>query len=156
MPPREQTELQAAFRGEVVEAAVTRYRAGDKASAVDTWSRGVFGPDYHDPLERGLPGVIEQCIADADAFFAQELPALQAWSFTQEDARRITQSVLAVLGEKTAPSFPERMELLCSWLPNVERFELPGATHLLHLQNPEGMAEGLTSFYARHPFTPRT
>jgi pimeloyl-ACP methyl ester carboxylesterase len=154
--PNPQTELQAAFRRDVVGAAVERYRAGDKAGAIDTWARGVFGPDYRDPLERGLPGVIEQCIADADAFFAQELPALQTWSLTQEDASRITQPALAIRGENTAPTFPQRLDLLSSWLPNVERFELPGATHLLHLQNPEPMAEGLASFYARHPLTERT
>jgi pimeloyl-ACP methyl ester carboxylesterase len=149
--PAVQTEVQAAFVREAVEPAVGRYRAGDKPGAVDTWARGVFGPGYRDPLERGLPGAIEQCVADADAFFTQELPALQQWSFTQEDASHITQPVLAVLGENTSPTFPERMELLRSWLPNVELFELPGATHLLHLQNPQGMAEGLASFYARHP-----
>ncbi len=78
---------------------------------------------------------------------------MQSWSFTEEDARRVTQPVLAVLGENTAPSFRERLELLRSWLPNVESLELPGATHLLHLQNPRGMAEGLASFYSRHPLT---
>ena len=149
--PAPETELQAAFRRDVVEAAVECYSAGDKSGAVDTWARGVFGRDYRGPLEQGLPGVIDQCVADADAFFAQELPALQSWSFTQEDASRVTQPVLAVLGENTAPSFPERLELLRSWLPNVEPFELPGATHMLHLETAEAMAEGLASFYARHP-----
>jgi pimeloyl-ACP methyl ester carboxylesterase len=154
--PAPSIELQAAFVREIVQPAIERYRAGDKAGAVHTWARGVFGPDYSAPLERGLPGVVEQCVADADAFFAQELPALQQWSFTQEDAKRITQPVLAVHGENTAPTFPERLELLRSWLPNVESFELPGATHLLHLHNPKGMAEGLASFYSRHPLTAST
>jgi hypothetical protein len=45
---------------------------------------------------------------------------LQQWSFTQEDASRITQRTLAVLGENTAPTFPERLQLLVFWLPNVE------------------------------------
>jgi pimeloyl-ACP methyl ester carboxylesterase len=82
----------------------------------------------------------------------QELPALwQRWSFTEEDAGRITQPVLVVVGEKSAPTFPERRELLRSWLPKVELFELPGATHLLHVENPRGMAEGLASFFGRHP-----
>lgn len=154
--PSPPTELQAAFVREVVQPAVERYRAGDKAGAVDTWARGVFGANYGGPLERGLPGVVEHLVAGADAFFTQELPALQQWSFTQEDASRITQPVLAVLGENTAPAFPERLELLRSWLPDVEPFELPGATHLLHLQNPQGMAEGLASFYSRHPLTAST
>jgi pimeloyl-ACP methyl ester carboxylesterase len=43
--------------------------------------------------------------------------------------------------------------LLLSWLPNVEGFILPGTTHLLHVQNPRGMAEALASFFARHPMT---
>ena len=148
MPP---TETQAAFRREFVEPAVRRYHAGDKEGAVNVFFRGVFGPDYRHRLERGLPGAFDQAVSDADAFFGQELPALQRWSFTQEDATRVTQPVLAVLGENSAPTFPERRELLLSWLPNVEPFDLPGATHLLHLQNPQGIAEALASFYARHP-----
>jgi pimeloyl-ACP methyl ester carboxylesterase len=148
VPP---TKEQAEFVRDVAAPASQRYRAGDRAAAVDTFARGVFGSDYRGPLERGLPGVFEQAVADADAFFGQELPALQQWSFTHEDASRITQPVLAVLGQNTAPTFPERLELLVSWLPNPEPFELPNATHLLHLQNPRGTAEGLGSFYARHP-----
>jgi pimeloyl-ACP methyl ester carboxylesterase len=147
VPP---TEEQAAFIRDFVAPAVQRYRAGDKAGAVDTFARGVFGPDYRGPLEQGLPGAFEQAVADADAFFAQELPALQRWSFTQEAASRITQRTLAVLGENTAPTFPERLQLLVSWLPNVEPVELP-TTHLLHLQKPRATAEILALFYARHP-----
>lgn len=147
VPP---TDAQAAFVRDFVAPAVQRYRAGDKAGAVDTWALGVFGSDYRGPLEQGLPGVFEQAVADAEAFFSQELPALQQWSFTQDDASRITQPALAVLGKNTVPIFPERLELLVSWLPNVEPFELPDATHLLHLQNPRGMAEALASFFSRH------
>jgi pimeloyl-ACP methyl ester carboxylesterase len=150
------TEVQAAFVRGFVEPAVERYRAGDREAAVDTFFRGVFGPDYRDPLERGLPGAFDQAVSDADAFFTQELPALQQWSLTEETARRITQPVLAVVGENSARTFPERRELLLSWLPNVEPFELPGATHLLHVQNPGGMAGALASFYARHPLTAST
>ena len=78
---------------------------------------------------------------------------MQQWSFTQQHAAGITQPVLAVLGENTYRTFSERMELVRAWLTNVEPFELSGATDLLHLQNPRGMAEGLASFYARHPLT---
>jgi pimeloyl-ACP methyl ester carboxylesterase len=151
VPP---TEEQAEFVRDFVGPAVQRYRAGDKAGAVDIWARGVFGSDYRGPLEQGLPGIVEQAVADADAFFAQELPALQQWSFTQADASRITRPTLAIRGKNTVPTFPERLQLLISWLPNVEPFELPDATHLLHLQNPRGMAEALASFYARHPLEP--
>jgi pimeloyl-ACP methyl ester carboxylesterase len=147
--PTPPTDAQAEFLREFVQPAVAFYRAGDRAAAVDRFATGVFGPDYRAPLERGLPGGFEQALADADAFFGQELPAVQQWEITVEDAARITQPVLAVLGEHTAPTFPERLELLSSWLPRVERFQLPGATHLLHVQNPRGMAEALADFFAR-------
>ncbi len=150
IPP---TEEQTGFVRAFVAPAVERYRAGDKAGAVDTFAQGVFGPAYRDALEQGLPGVIEQAIADADAFFAQELPALQQWTFSEADASRITHPVLGVLGENTAPTFPPRMELLRSWLPHVEPFQLRSASHLLHLQNAQELAEAMASFFARDAVT---
>jgi pimeloyl-ACP methyl ester carboxylesterase len=113
--------------------------------------RGVGGPDYRAALDRALPDAFDQAVADADTFFGHELPAVQQWAFTQEDASRINQPALVVLGDRTDPIFRERRELLLAWLPNAEPFELPGATHLLHLENPRGMAEALAAFFARHP-----
>ena len=152
--PTPPTETQAAFVRECVEPAIGRYRAGDRRAAIDTFFRGVFGPDYRVSLDEGLPGAFDEAVAGADAFFGQELPALQQWSFTEEDAKRIEVPVLAVLGQNTAPTFPERHELLLAWLPTVEPFELAGATHLLHVQQPRGMAEALASFFSRHPPSP--
>jgi pimeloyl-ACP methyl ester carboxylesterase len=84
-----------------------------------------------------------------------ELPAIQQWSFTRDDALRICQPVLAVVGAKSqelSPIWNEREELLLSWLPNVEPFVLlEEATHLLQVQNQRGMAGGLAAFFARHP-----
>ncbi len=148
VPP---TEEQAEFVREFVVPAMRRYRAGDKAGAVDMFGSGVFGSDWRGRFEALLPGAFEQAIADADAFFGQEMPALQAWSFTREDASRITHPTLALLGADTAPTFPERIELLASWLPNAELVELPDTTHLMPLQNPQTTAEALGSFFAKHP-----
>ena len=149
--PAPQTETQARFARDFAGPALERYREGDTAAAIDTWCRGVFGEDYRAALEHALPEALEQAVADADAFFGQELPAVQAWSFGGDEARRIEQPALLVLGEDSVPTFAERRELLLSWLPNAEPFDLPGATHLLHVQNPAGMADALAAFYARHP-----
>jgi pimeloyl-ACP methyl ester carboxylesterase len=146
--PAPATDAQAAFRRDVAEPAIERYQDGDRAGAVDTWATGVFGPGYGDLMEQGLPGAIEQCLADADTFFRQELPAVQQWSFTEEDARRIAQPVLIVVGEDSPATFPERRDLLLAWLPNARSLDLPATTHLLHLQNPRGVAEGIAAFYA--------
>jgi len=148
--PAPQTELQAAFLRDFVGPAIQRYREGDTEGAVDTWCRGVFGPDYRAPLDAGLPGAFEQTVAEAPAFFTQELPAVQQWAFTADDARRVTQPAVILVGGESVPTFAERRDLLLSWLPNAEAADLPGATHLLHLQDPAGVAELLAGFFARH------
>jgi 3-oxoadipate enol-lactonase len=145
VPP---TEDQAGFVREYVVPALERHRAGENVAAVDRFASGVFGPAYREALEQGLPGAVEQAVADADAFFGEELPALQQWSFTEEQARDIKAPTLALLGEKTEPTFPPRLELLVSWLPDAQVVELPDATHLLHVQRPRAVADALVTFYA--------
>jgi pimeloyl-ACP methyl ester carboxylesterase len=139
-----------AFVGE----AVQRYRAGDRAGAIDIFLRGTCGPGYRAVLDRSLPNAYEQAVADADSFFQQELPALQQWSFGPNDARRISQPVLAVVGARSLefdPIWGERHDLLLKWLPDVEPFVVPNATHLLEVENPSAVAQALAGFLARHP-----
>ena len=106
---------------------------------------------YRAALDHGLPGAFEQAVADAGAFFTQEMPAIQQWSFTEDDAHRIQPPALAVLGTASPAMFAERQKLLLRWLPNAEPLDLPGLTHLLHAQDPAAVAGGLTGFFARHP-----
>jgi pimeloyl-ACP methyl ester carboxylesterase len=139
-----------------VGTAVQLYRAGDKAAAIDTFLRGVCGPGYRAALDRVLPGAFDQHVADADTFFEQEMPALREWSFRQDDAKRIPQPVLAVVSSGSLeldPIWRERHEQLLEWLPNGESFVLANATHLLQIEDPHGMAEGLAAFFARHPLS---
>jgi pimeloyl-ACP methyl ester carboxylesterase len=132
--------------------AIERYRGGDRAGAVDLWMRGTAGDDYLESLERMLPHAFEQAVADAPTFFEQELPAVQKWSFGEQDARRIHQPALAVLGGRShevSPVWEERQALMLDWLPHVEPFVLDGATHMLHLQNPRDMAKAIDAFVTR-------
>ena len=148
--PSPPTESQVQFIEQFVRPAIQRYGDGDKTGAADTFFRGVFGEGYQPRMEAGLPGSFERSVQDADAFFRQELPAVQSWSFTADDASRITQPVLAVLGERSAATFDERRQLLLDWLPNVEAYDLPNATHLLHFDNPAELAGALAAFFSRH------
>ena len=145
-----ETALLAVPTGPFAAEALRHYHGGDKTTAVDVWMRGVAGPDYRATLDRVLPGAFDQAVRDADTFFEQELPAVREWSFGPADAQRITQPVLAVLGgnswEVTA-AFGQRHDLLLAWLPVVTSFVLPDATHLLHVQNPAGMAARLARFF---------
>jgi pimeloyl-ACP methyl ester carboxylesterase len=152
--PARPSDAETWFRETVAMPANQRYQAGDHAGAVDTWMNGVCEPDCREALEVAIPGAFDRAVADAPVFFEQALPAVREWSFTAEDATRITQPVLAIVGEHSIAPFWERQALLAEWLPNIETAVLPGASHLLHVQNPGGMAELLAAFFARHPMHP--
>lgn len=62
-------------------------------------------------------------------------------------------AVVGALSLEGDPIWGERQRLLLDWLPNVEPFVLPRATHLLEVENPRGLAEGLAAFFARHSLT---
>lgn len=134
-----------------VTRAIELHKAGDKVAAVETFLLGTCGPHARAIVERVIPGAVEQALADADTFFRHELPALRQWKFGPDEASRIGQPVLAVVGENSDSRFHQRQELLLTWLPNVEPFLLHNAGHLLHLENCRDLARGLASFFNRHP-----
>jgi pimeloyl-ACP methyl ester carboxylesterase len=133
-----------------------RYRELGAAVVVDEFLQARFGTAYRVGLDHVLPGAFAQAVTDAGTTFEQEMPGLREWSFAEAQARRITQPVLAVLGSDSDalwPRFGETNRVLLAWLPNAERFVLPGAAHGLHLQNPRSMAEALADFLSRHPLS---
>jgi pimeloyl-ACP methyl ester carboxylesterase len=141
--------LQAEMVATIAEPAFGLYREGDNAGAVDVWMRGVCGPDYEEPLERALPGALDQAVADAGTFFGQELPAVVQWSFGPDEAARITQPALAIAGPEEPCLLPPASRSSPPWLPNAESFGLPGATHLLQVESPEPLARALAAFFSR-------
>jgi pimeloyl-ACP methyl ester carboxylesterase len=134
--------------------AMEFYRAGNKAAAVDAFMQAVAGSGYRAVLDRTLPHAFTQAEAEADTFFGQELPAIAQWTFTADDAKRIGQPVLLVMGGRShevSPVWKLRQDALTASLGNAEPFVLDGATHMLHLENPRGLAERLAAFFADHP-----
>jgi pimeloyl-ACP methyl ester carboxylesterase len=136
-----------------LEQSIGRYREGDTSTVVDGFFKARW-PEYQSHLETVLPSAIMQAIANAGVTFEVDLPGLLGWDFSENEASRIRQPVLSVLGgnsEKLWSRFGEVHRLLLAWLPNAEGFILPNATHFLQLENPRGMAEALAAFFKRHP-----
>jgi pimeloyl-ACP methyl ester carboxylesterase len=133
--------------------AFEAYRAKDHASALSLFMTAVSGLEWNACrrlLDRRIPDAVTAAIKDADTFFGVELPALGAWTFGAAEARRISQPVLSVLGSETEPLWVEIAGLLRSWLPRVEDCTIEGAGHLLQIQRPQAVAEGLAGFFDRH------
>jgi 3-oxoadipate enol-lactonase len=144
----------AALMESAIVPAVQLYEAGKKETATDRFLRFAIGPSYREFVDRLLPGGYAQSVADADTFFSVELPALQTWLFTQENAERISQPVLSVLGERSVidwPGWPEVYARVQEWMPQAEPFVLRGANHALEEMDPRGIAEAMHPFLVRHP-----
>lgn len=137
--------------GDALAPVIERYGSGDRVGAVDAFMGLIGGPEWRTHVARTVPGGAEQAWRDAATFFEVELPALERWEFDQEKAARVSQPILYVLGDESGPFSEEGAELARSWLPQAEDLPVPGANHLLQLQKPRFVAEGIAAFLARHP-----
>ena len=137
--------------GEVGEKAGALYESGDKAGAMETFAQEVGGDDFRTTFDRTLPlGHFERWVADADTLFQFDMPPLQSWKFTPQDAARITQPAINMMGENTRSYFQEIYETIRTWLPHAENFVVPQATHAMLQTNPKGAAERLARFFSSH------
>ena len=134
---------------QIERTAVRLYQAGDQAAAVDAFLQAACGPTYRAAVDNVLPGAMTQAIADADTFFRVDFPAIGEWAFRREDAARIRQPALVVLGAESDAvwrGYGEGHRRLLEWLPKARPFVLPWAAHLPQLENPTGLAQGLAAF----------
>jgi len=139
--------------------ALAAYGAGDRAGAMAAFLSAVSGLGWEacrTVIDTHVPGGVAQAIRDADTVFGGYLPAITAWEFGPEQAATIAQPVLSVLGAETERWFADGHELLRAWFPQVEACPIAGAAHLLHLQRPAPVAQGVAAFFARYPITGRS
>jgi hypothetical protein len=108
----------------------------------------VFGPSWKTIVEQAVPGSVEQAVRDVDTFI-QEGAAFQEWHFGSTEAASTRQPVLSVLGARSLQFMKEGRALLHSWFPQTEECDVP-TTHLLQMQDPKGVALGLSEFFGRH------
>jgi 3-oxoadipate enol-lactonase len=83
---------------------------------------------------------------------------LAEWRLAEEDARGITQPILAVFGAESVhdwAGWPEVQARMESWMPHAVVFVLAGANHALQEKDPRGVAEAMAPFLASHPMPAR-
>jgi pimeloyl-ACP methyl ester carboxylesterase len=133
--------------------AFAAYGEGRPAAALAAFMSAVSGLSWDSCralLDERIPGTVAQSIADADTFFGVELPALSTWTFGAEQAARVSQPVLSVVGGETEPLWIEVAGCLRSWFGQVEECTIQGAGHLLHIQRSAPVATCLAAFLGRH------
>lgn len=139
---------------EKAQPAVAAYAAGDCETAIARFLSMASGLDWETCrglLDRHVPGSVARAVDDAGIFFGSYLPALSTWEFGAAQAATVSSPVLSVLGTDTDPWFVEGHEMLHAWFPKAEDCVISGIAHLLHLQAPRPVAQGVAAFFARHP-----
>jgi len=136
-----------------LQSAMQLYQAGDKAGAIDNFMAGVGGADYRAKMDLALPGAYERAVADADTFFQNELPSLMeyAQNMPAERMRTIKKPMLAMVGRNTTPVFTQIHDKVLATIVQSEALDIPGAGHMLQMENPTAVAEGLAEFFGNHP-----
>ncbi|MFW6085167.1 MAG: alpha/beta fold hydrolase [Gemmatimonadota bacterium] len=129
------------------------WQAGDQDGAVDVFFSAVASPAWKSDIARGLPGSVEQVSRNAHLFFEQELPAFDGYLLDEADFVRIDRPILYVVSDSDGgygKAHHDRMELIKSWLPELETVVVDDADHALPMQQPGLIADVIASFVGRH------
>jgi pimeloyl-ACP methyl ester carboxylesterase len=136
--------------GGAIGAASARFAQNDPDGAADAWLTIPFGDGYRTVLERTLPGAVNDLARHAPTAFV-EASSMQTWPVGPDEVKQIRQPVLSVFEVNTSfEGFQEVHDTLVKLLPQTEMMVVPNATHLLQIQNPSAVAQGLAQFCARH------
>jgi pimeloyl-ACP methyl ester carboxylesterase len=136
----------------VFEGAAKLYFGGDKVGAMRTFAAAVAG-DTAPPevVAQFHAEYLERWVEDADALFQNDIPALQAWTFTEENLGEIEQPVLNVRGEHTLPFFRHVYLTVQKRLPHCKSLIVPGVSHVLLEMAPRVVAQHIAEFVHSQP-----
>lgn len=122
------------------------FRRGDDEAAMQRFAHGVLGEETYERLPEKRR---QQARENLSTLRAQVLgggfPPL-----SEDDVRGVAAPTLLMTGERS-PAYPLRLtDRLAQLLPNVERVEIAGASHLMHEGNAGAVNEAILGFLARH------
>jgi pimeloyl-ACP methyl ester carboxylesterase len=140
----------------VIGPVMAAYAAGDTAVAFDRFMTAVCGSHHRSVMEHAL-GVdgYAQAVRES-AFFPDEVAAVGEWQFGATEASRIHVPMLLVDGGTTAAVAavrPESVSRLAVMVPHASVAVLAGASHLMPLEDPSGVARLIADFTRAHPIT---
>jgi pimeloyl-ACP methyl ester carboxylesterase len=125
------------------------------ARAFDVFLRGVGGDGYQEVLRArfGDEGLVE-AERESAYFFADELPAVGAWTFGPAEAARVAAPALLVCGAESRPWFRENAAILAGMLPDTRTVTPPALDHLAPLTHPAELASTIGEFVSHPAATP--
>lgn len=159
IPPRPHQLLKLLFTkpglaGSIIKFAATTvgpaqkaYKRGDNDKATEIFGRGIFGPEAFEALgaER-MQQVRENRRADKAQVTGAGFPSID-----RREVAKVTAPTLLLHGEKSPLLFQRIQKELEAILPDARRTVITGASHLLHEQEPEIVAQMIRDFLGAAP-----
>jgi pimeloyl-ACP methyl ester carboxylesterase len=122
------------------------FRRGDMEAGIRLFGDAVFGAGGYERLAAPRKAQVRDNLSNVKA-------ELLGSGFVPLDARKLQDvSVPALLltGEKSIPLFHRLTDRLQELLPRAERFEIPGASHMMHEDNARAYNRAVLSFLETH------
>ncbi len=130
--------------------AIKALNKGDVEDGVRVFARGVLGADVYE----NLPASVKEAMQANGKLLSAELLGEGFPAFSERGARRIMLPTLLVSGEKSPALFRRLTDRLHELLPNAQRADITGASHLMHYENPGDTNRAVLDFIARHSASP--
>jgi pimeloyl-ACP methyl ester carboxylesterase len=134
------------FAAKTAVPAEKAFRRGDDEAAMQAYAVGLLGMDTWELLSQERK---EQARENLNALRAQVLGAGFP-PLSDDDVRSVTAPTLLMTGKRSPAYLPRLTDRLQQLLPNVERVEIPAASHLMNEENPGAVNPAILGFLARH------
>lgn len=123
-------------------SAAKAYRRGDDEAGFELFARGVLGPEAFDGLSSERRAQAWDNVAvDKAQLLGEGFPPL-----SDDEVRGVAAPTLLLRGERSPRLFRLLADRLEELLPNVRRMEVPGASHIMHEDNPQVVNEAIARF----------
>ena len=143
----EDLDLLHATLGPTIGAAMAATARGDLPAAFDAFMTAVCGPAYREVMADTLgAGTLAAAEQRCGYFFAEELPAVDAWTFEPAAAAGLGQPVLLVQGNASPPPVHRLIARLAGLIPDATIAGVDRADHLLPLTAPAELARLIGAF----------
>jgi len=124
------------------EPAAKAYRRADDQAGFETFARGVLGREGFERLsEERKAQAWDNVAVDKAQLLGEGFPPL-----SDDEVRGVRAPILLLHGERSPALFARLTDRLEELLPNVRRTEVPGASHIMHEDNPGFVNDAIARF----------
>jgi pimeloyl-ACP methyl ester carboxylesterase len=122
------------------------YRRGDDLRGFELFARGVLGKHAFERLSaERRQQALDNLAVDKAQLLGEGFPPL-----LDDEVRTVAQPTLLLHSEQSPPLFRLLADRLEELLPNVHRAEIPGASHIMHEDNPAAVTGAILGFTRAH------